>query len=189
MLGLGVGARPDDYELSGVDFHRRGRIFDEQLARLMSIWAGEGGVGPEPPNGRPGLLIGGGSDHAYRRAAEHADGWTYGGGPPDVFAGAVDKLREAWQAAGREGEPRKVALFYFCLGEDAERVAEENLGHYYAWLGEYAKNVAESAAKDPEAVRERLAAFEQAGADEVICFPASTDPAQVELLASAAGLG
>ncbi len=33
-----------------------------------------------------------------------------------------------------------------------------------------------------------LNAFEQAGADEVICFPASSDPAQVELLAEAAGL-
>ena len=32
-----------------------------------------------------------------------------------------------------------MALFYFSLGEDAERVAAENLGHYYAWLGEYAK--------------------------------------------------
>ena len=33
-----------------------------------------------------------------------------------------------------------------------------------------------------------LSAFEQAGGDEVICFPASPDPAQVELLAGAAGL-
>jgi hypothetical protein len=31
-----------------------------------------------------------------------------------------------------------------------------------------------------------LAAFEAAGADEVICFPASADPTQVELLAETA---
>ena len=189
VLGLAVGARSDDYEISGVDFHSRGRAFDQQLVDLKRYWSGEAGVGPAPLNGRPGLLIGGGSDHAYRRAAEHADGWTFGGGPADIFAGAIDKLRAAWRVAGREGEPRTVALFYFSLGDDAERVAEENLGHYYAWLGEYGKYVAESAAKDPETVRDNLAAFERAGADEVICFPASTDPAQVELLASAAGLG
>lgn len=33
-----------------------------------------------------------------------------------------------------------------------------------------------------------LSGFEEAGADEVICFPASTDPDQVELLAGAVGL-
>jgi hypothetical protein len=37
-------------------------------------------------------------------------------------------------------------------------------------------------------VRGYLAGFEQAGADEVIFFPASPDPAQVDLLADAAGL-
>ncbi len=35
------------------------------------------------------------------------------------------------------------------------------------------------------AARRSLAAYEQAGADEVICFPASADPAQVDLLAAA----
>ena len=47
--------------------------------------------------------------------------------------------------------------------------------------------IADGAAKTPEAVRAELAAYEQAGCDEVICFPASADPAQVELLAAALG--
>jgi hypothetical protein len=34
-------------------------------------------------------------------------------------------------------------------------------------------------------VRAYLKGFEEAGCDEVICFPASADPGQVELLASA----
>ena len=34
-------------------------------------------------------------------------------------------------------------------------------------------------------MKERLAAFEDAGADEVICFPTSIDPDQVDLLARA----
>ena len=49
-------------------------------------------------------------------------------------------------------------------------------------------NIVQSAAKDADTVKGYLSAFEQAGADEVICFPASADPAQVELLAQAAGL-
>src|SRR3954468_21300963 len=31
VLGLAPGGRQDDYELSGVDFSQRGRIFDRQL--------------------------------------------------------------------------------------------------------------------------------------------------------------
>ena len=46
----------------------------------------------------------------------------------------------------------------------------------------------QSAAKDAETVKAYLAGFEQAGADEVICFPTTPDPDQVELLARAAGL-
>ena len=42
------------------------------------------------------------------------------------------------------------------------------------------------AAKDSGTVRQYIAAFEAAGADEVICFPASTDAGQVDLLADAA---
>jgi alkanesulfonate monooxygenase SsuD/methylene tetrahydromethanopterin reductase-like flavin-dependent oxidoreductase (luciferase family) len=186
VLGLAPGGRPDDYETGGVDFRRRGRIFDAQLEQLERLWAGDGGVGPRPASGvRPGLLIGGTSDAAFRRAARYADGWTAGGSGPDALPEARARLDEAWAAAGRTGEPRMVALFYFSLGERAEEVARANLGDYYAWLGEYADQIAAGAAKDEDTVRQYLTGFEQAGVDEVICFPASTDPAQVELLARA----
>ena len=111
VLGLAVGGRPDDYEVSGVDFSGRGSSFERQLSELAEVWEGET-VGPAPANGRrPTLLIGGSSDVAFRRAAEHADGWTMGGGAPDQFREALGKLREAWQAAGRDDQPRAVALF------------------------------------------------------------------------------
>ena len=101
VLGLAVGGRGDDYELSGVDFHRRGAIFDRQLRELTDLWAGED-VGPDPADGkRPALLIGGSSEQAHRRAAEYADGWTMGGGTPDDFSDALAKLRSAWSEAGR----------------------------------------------------------------------------------------
>jgi alkanesulfonate monooxygenase SsuD/methylene tetrahydromethanopterin reductase-like flavin-dependent oxidoreductase (luciferase family) len=146
-------------------------------------------VGPQPANGkRPQVLIGGSADAAYRRAAEHADGWTMGGGTPDMFKESLGKLREAWSAAGRDGEPRSMALFYFALGDGAEKVVEENLGDYYGFLGDYAQQIVQSAATDANTLKGYLSAFEQAGADEVICFPASPDPGQVELLADAIGL-
>lgn len=187
-LGLAVGGRENDFEASGADFKGRGATFDSQLAELNEVWAGDT-VGPKAANGkRPGLLIGGSADVAYRRAAEHADGWTMGGGTPDMFKEALGKLNEAWSSAGRDGEPRSMVLFYFALGDDAERVVEENIGDYYAFLGDYAKQIVDSAATDEETLKGYLSAFDEAGADEVICFPASPDPDQVELLASAIGL-
>jgi alkanesulfonate monooxygenase SsuD/methylene tetrahydromethanopterin reductase-like flavin-dependent oxidoreductase (luciferase family) len=189
-LGLAVGGREDDYAASGVPFRERGRLFDRQLDELARYWRGEGGVGPAPARGdRPGLLIGGTNDRTWRRVARHADGWTLGGGTPDVLAGVKEKLRAAWDAEGRDGEPRTMALFYFSLGERAEEAARAGLGGYYAFLGDYVDMIVGSAAKDEDTVRQYLAGFEQAGADEVICFPASADPDQVDLLARARDAG
>ncbi|MGH2868686.1 MAG: LLM class flavin-dependent oxidoreductase, partial [Solirubrobacteraceae bacterium] len=186
-LGLAVGGRPDDFEASGVDFSQRGRIFQHQLAEMTAVWKGERGVGPAPArNGRPGLLIGGSADVAYQRAAQYADGWTMGGGTPDMFGEALAKLNAAWTSAGREGRPRTMALLYFALGDDAEQMASSALGHYYAFLGDYAQQVVAGAAKDAGAVKQYLTAFEAAGADEVICFPVSAHLEQVDRLAEAA---
>jgi alkanesulfonate monooxygenase SsuD/methylene tetrahydromethanopterin reductase-like flavin-dependent oxidoreductase (luciferase family) len=188
VLGLAVGGREDDFTVSKADFGRRGRTFEAQLRELNELWSGDV-VGPDPANGkRPTVLIGGSSDLALRRAAEHADGWTMGGGAPDQFSQSLPKLRDAWSKAGRDGQPKTMALFYFVLGDGAERIAQESLGDYYAWLGEYTQRVVQSAVKDADTLKGYLSAFEGAGVDEVICFPASSDPAQVELLAEAAGL-
>jgi alkanesulfonate monooxygenase SsuD/methylene tetrahydromethanopterin reductase-like flavin-dependent oxidoreductase (luciferase family) len=185
VLGLAVGAREDDFEVSGVDFAARGRIFEAQLGELREIWSSDR-VGPPPARpGGPPVLIGGTSDAAFRRAARYGDGWTYGGGPPEGFVETKAKVREAWAAAGRDGEPRTMALFYYALGDHAEELAREDLADYYEYLGEYTEMIVQSAATTPDAVRERIAAFEEAGADEVICFPTGVDPEQVDLLASA----
>ena len=194
VLGVAVGGRKDDFEAAGVDFHRRGRQFDEMLDEFRRVWAGEdfgfaGGIGPVPPGGGPPVLIGGTADAAFRRAAAHA-GWVMGGGSPDNFREGAEKLRAAWESAGREGEPRTMSLAYFALGDDAEAAAQRYLGDYYAFLGEdVAGMVASSAATDAETVRGYVAAFEAAGCDELVLFPCDADPAQVDLLADALGMG
>jgi alkanesulfonate monooxygenase SsuD/methylene tetrahydromethanopterin reductase-like flavin-dependent oxidoreductase (luciferase family) len=186
VLGLAVGGREDDYAISGADFGSRGRAFDRQLEQLTALWRGERGVGPPPARGeRPTVLIGGQAQRTFERVARYADGWTLGGGTPDMFAAGNEKVREAWHAHGREGEPRTMALFYYALGDDAEEAAREDLLDYYAFLGEYAEQIAQSAATDEDTVRQYLSGFEAAGVDEVICFPTSTDPEQVDLLARA----
>ena len=185
VLGLSPGGREDDYAVSGADFSTRGKAFDRQLEELDRLWRGEGGVGPPPADGRPPILIGGASDAAFRRAAQYADGWTMGGGDAAAFTQAREKLTAAWSAAGRSDEPRTMALFYFSLGETAESAAREKLGDYYAWVGPYAEKIVEGTAKDADTIKATVAGFEDAGLDEVIAFPASPDPEQVDLLAAA----
>jgi alkanesulfonate monooxygenase SsuD/methylene tetrahydromethanopterin reductase-like flavin-dependent oxidoreductase (luciferase family) len=186
VLGLSPGGRQDDYAVSGVDFHTRGRVLDRQLEDVRKFWAGEGGVGPAPAQ-RPGppVLVGGQSDASFRRAARFGDGWSMGGGTPEMFAAGLEKLRAVWSAEGREGEPRTLALSYYALGDRAEELAREDLFDYYEFTGEYASMIFEGAAKDEETVRQYVAGFEQAGCDELICFPTGIDPEQVDLLAAA----
>jgi alkanesulfonate monooxygenase SsuD/methylene tetrahydromethanopterin reductase-like flavin-dependent oxidoreductase (luciferase family) len=186
VLGLAVGGRQDDYDVSAVEFAERGRIFDRQLEQLARHFGGETDVGPPTASGdRPTLLIGGESDATFRRVARFADGWTQGGLGPDAFKATVAKVRERWQAEGRDGAPRTMALFYFALGSKAEEDARRDLAHYYAFLGDFAAQIVEGAAKDKDTVASYISAFEAAGADEVICFPTSSDPVQVDLLADA----
>lgn len=186
-LGIALGAREDDYEISGVEYAGRGKRFDEELARLKEIWEGEE-VGPATA-APPQLILGGHADASFRRAARFGDGWVAGGASPEEFAAMVGKLKDAWSQAGREGEPSTMGLAYYGLGENAVENAREELTGYYAWLGEEIANyIADSAATDAETVRQYIAAFEGAGCEELILFPTSSDPEQVDLLADAAGL-
>jgi len=186
-LGIGLGGRDDDYETAGIETGSRGEELEAMLGRIRELWAGDT-MGPASA-ALPKLLVGGGVDASFARAAAHGDGWIAGGGPADAFAEMAAKVKDAWTEAGREGKPRLAGLAYFSLGDDAEANAAAYLSDYYAWLGEeIAGYIVGIAAKDAETVQGYLDAFEGAGCDELIFFPSSSDPAQVDLLADAAGL-
>jgi alkanesulfonate monooxygenase SsuD/methylene tetrahydromethanopterin reductase-like flavin-dependent oxidoreductase (luciferase family) len=193
VLGIGLGAREDDFEISGVDTSTRGAWLDRALEKIRAIWNGDGDleskVGPRPTGDGPTLLVGGYVDASIRRAAKFGDGWTQGGSGPDAFLEDKKKLDQAWSEAGREGSPRTMALAYFSLGPNAEENAQSSLGSYYAWLGdEAAEGIVGGAAKDADTVKGYISNFEQYGCDELIFFPSSSNPDQVGLLAEAAGL-
>ncbi|HWH20523.1 MAG TPA: LLM class flavin-dependent oxidoreductase [Solirubrobacterales bacterium] len=186
-LGLGIGGREDDFAAIGADMGARGAEMEAILKRLTEVWADDS-IGPDvdPPR----LVIGGAVEASYRRAAKYGSaGWIGGGAPPEAVAEALGQVKEAWAAAGRDGEPVIMALAYFALGSDPEGDARRYLGDYYGFLGEELANyIVGTAAKDAETVKGYLSAYEAAGCDELILFPCSSDPAQVDLLADAAGL-
>ena len=190
VLGMGLGARGDDYDITDIQVGKKGERFSAQLEELKKLWAGEprghaGAVGPvpDPP---PSIIVGGGVDASFRRAAKYGDGWIMGGGTPEQFAEGSAKVREAWEAEGREGEPRLMALTYYSLGGSSAQ-GVENVKHYYDWLGEYADQIASSVAADEDTVKQYVSAFEEAGCDELIMFAGTADHDQVTLLRQAVG--
>jgi alkanesulfonate monooxygenase SsuD/methylene tetrahydromethanopterin reductase-like flavin-dependent oxidoreductase (luciferase family) len=192
-LGLGVGGRPDDFQLAGQSFGDRGRRFDEELELLHRAWAGEPVAGsafpvaPPTTRGRIPLLIGGQARLAAPRAARWQAGFTLGGAPPEMAAGAIQEFKAAFAQAGGGGEPRVVCLTYFSLGEEHTEESLRNLRTYYGFLGDFGEMIAAGAARGPEAVRERAAAFEALGVDELIFDPTVANVDQVDLLADAIG--
>jgi alkanesulfonate monooxygenase SsuD/methylene tetrahydromethanopterin reductase-like flavin-dependent oxidoreductase (luciferase family) len=193
VLGMAVGGRKDDYEASGVDFHRRGRLLDAQLEEMHHIWTGEsrggaGAVGPATRKGAgPSVVLGGQNPAAMARVARWGDGWISGNGGPRFFAAGAKAAGEAWQQAGREGRPRLLALAYFALGSDATERANSFLRDYYAFAPGVVDMIAGGALTSEGAVRGAVEAFAEAGCDELILFPCSPDIDQVDRLAEAVG--
>jgi alkanesulfonate monooxygenase SsuD/methylene tetrahydromethanopterin reductase-like flavin-dependent oxidoreductase (luciferase family) len=192
-FGVGLGARDDDYEASGVPTSGKGERFDRLLETVNRVFDGEGfgfagAIGPRAGDPPP-IIVGGSVEASFRRAARFGAGWMMGGGAPDQFSQAVEGVRAAWSEAGRDGDPYLGSLAYFSLGPDAEENAQENIGDYYAFTGEeVAGMIVGSAATSPEMVQQYLSAFDEAGCQELVMFPGSSDPEQVDLLADAAGL-
>ena len=194
-LGLGVGARSDDYRATHKDYSDRGKRFDEELDLLHRAWAGDPmvpsvdgephAVGPTPTNDAIPLLIGGQPRYVAPRAVKYGAGWTIGGGGVDLARAGVESFHGAWAEAGGVGEPRIVALTYFSLGEGTVEESTANLASYYAYLPQWVDGIVSSQPRTPGAVKEAMKAFEDIGIDELIFDATARDPRQVDLLADA----
>jgi alkanesulfonate monooxygenase SsuD/methylene tetrahydromethanopterin reductase-like flavin-dependent oxidoreductase (luciferase family) len=194
-LGLGLSARPSDYAPAERDFAGRGKAFDAQLEFLHRAWRGEQVVAGDAPgeyravgpplaadHGVP-VLIGGHSRRAVRRTARWGAGWTGAGGGPRRAAPMVPAVREAWQAAGRSGEPRLLALAYFCADADRATESDRFLREYYAFAGDHANTIAEGAVRTPERIRGIVDEFADIGMNEIVFSPTVADADEVDRLA------
>jgi alkanesulfonate monooxygenase SsuD/methylene tetrahydromethanopterin reductase-like flavin-dependent oxidoreductase (luciferase family) len=108
-----------------------------------------------------------------------------GGGPPEMFSDAREKLEAAFRDAGRREKPIASALSYFSLDADPEPQARATIGHYYSFMPQYVDMVVTGPGKGEDEVRDRVRAFAERGCDELILFPAFSHPDQVDNLAAA----
>ena len=185
VLGVSIGARRNDYEAAGAQYAGRGATLSKQLAELRDIWEDEA-VGPAPvSDGGPKLLVGGGSGASFQRAARHADGYVHGGGPPRAFASAADKARAAWVEAARPGEPALWGQSYFSLADPA--AGDVYMRDYYAFTGGFVERIAAGLLTTPEAIREQVRGYADAGCEELVMLPATSHPDELDRLAEVVG--
>ncbi|MGW4325167.1 TIGR03619 family F420-dependent LLM class oxidoreductase [Nocardia sp. NPDC004573] len=107
-LGVGISPWPDDFEIMGVPFDKRGARMDECIDIVRGLSAGgyfeyHGQfydippikISPVPTEPLP-ILVGGHSKPALRRAAQRGDGWMHAGGDGaelDRLLAELDALR------------------------------------------------------------------------------------------------
>jgi alkanesulfonate monooxygenase SsuD/methylene tetrahydromethanopterin reductase-like flavin-dependent oxidoreductase (luciferase family) len=183
VLGLGLGARADDYEAAGVPMAGRGERLSAMIRDLRDRWDEADGPKVDPPP----VLAGGGSDAAVARVAMHADGYVHGGGPPRSFARVVERVRTAWRDAGRPGDPMLWGQGYVALGDDARDRGMAYMRDYYAFTGPFAEKIAAGLLTTPQDVAAFLRGYQDLGCQEMVLLPAVADLEQIDRLEDVLG--
>jgi alkanesulfonate monooxygenase SsuD/methylene tetrahydromethanopterin reductase-like flavin-dependent oxidoreductase (luciferase family) len=138
-MGLAIGYRRRESAAFGVDFTKRGRLFDEWLQIVTRLWAGEevnfagqhftltgARIMPPAPRGRIPLYIGSFSEKAMERVARYGDGFIGNGDLCDLYA---DKLRE--QGKDLASAKVRVTDLFLAVAHDPEKAMDELAPYYH----------------------------------------------------------
>jgi len=199
-LGVGIGARVEDYRAVGVPFDaKRLKRMEAQIALMRRVWAGEnvveGALRPVEPfpvqPGGPELLAGALVPDSIRRAARWADGicgFSFGPSAEEIGF-AYKTARQAWREAGRGTAPRLVMSFWFALGDRAREQLDVYLERYLCFLGDdVAKALAPTVTTtSAAALRDAARMLADLGTDELILVPTTSDPDEVNRIADILG--
>ena len=186
MLGVGLGAYPEELAESHPDLARRGRgaVFDERLAALHDLLDG-GDRAPAPVQQPIPLYVGGHGTRAIERAARYGQGWIPGWQPIAVVRERVTLLRTRLAGAGRDANAVEVAPELSATiaprHEDAvrryeaSRFVRHRLSHDRAGR-DGSLMTASNLVGSADAICERVAALAEAGVDHcaALAFPAET---------------
>jgi probable F420-dependent oxidoreductase len=119
-LGVGISPWPEDFDIMGVPFARRGKRMDECMDIVRGLTAGgyfeyhgefydiqSIKICPVPSEPIP-LLVGGHADAALRRAVVRGDGWMHGGGSTEELDALLAKIADIRQAEGLAEKPFEI---------------------------------------------------------------------------------
>ena len=189
-VAVGVGGRQQDYDALGSPFERRHSRVDATVAELRRLWAGGAAadgnrIGPAPQQaGGPPILCSGMGPKSLARAALWADGVS-GFALTGDTAEADRSFRaaeQAWLTAGRTDPPRLVTGVFVALGPEAEQTLKSFAMQYLEVFGtDVARMLADAmTVHSPAVLRDTVTAMSEAGCNELILVPASSDPALLQ---------
>jgi alkanesulfonate monooxygenase SsuD/methylene tetrahydromethanopterin reductase-like flavin-dependent oxidoreductase (luciferase family) len=145
-MGVAIGYRKRETAAFGVDFTKRGRMFDEWLQIVTRLWAGEtvdfagqhfsvsgAKVMPPPPRGRIPLYIGGFGEKAIERVMRYGAGYI---GNADVFT-------QYAPPSGQDAASVRITGLFTVVARDPEKALAELAPYYHhvnnsygAWFAE-----------------------------------------------------
>jgi probable F420-dependent oxidoreductase len=138
-LGIGFGWNREEMADHDVAFHERRELTRESVLAMSALWRDDvasysgrrlhvspSWAWPKPvQQPRPPILVGGGAGpKLFAAVADYADGWLPIGGRG--LTQSLPKLRGAWQAAGRSGEP--IVMPYGVLPNEGKLAHYAELG-------------------------------------------------------------
>jgi alkanesulfonate monooxygenase SsuD/methylene tetrahydromethanopterin reductase-like flavin-dependent oxidoreductase (luciferase family) len=141
---LAIGYRRREYDALGAPFNKRGKRFDEFLAIVTRLLAGEtvdfagehynvkGAVLAPPPRGKVPLHIGGFADKALDRVAQYGDGYF---GNEQVWSSLSGKLDTRGR---RDGFCMRIPDLFTVVADDPEAALEELAPYYHHVNNSYA---------------------------------------------------
>ena len=141
-INIGVGWLKEEFDLLGVDFHRRGHIVDEYVAAMIELWSSDHptfhgefvsfddiSVEPRPiQHPHPPLWFAGDAPAVARRVAKWGTGWSPYLTKPDKFPVFIDRIRNHRDYGGQS-----IGVYYVLLNlEIGEEHAARESGYELA---------------------------------------------------------
>ncbi len=201
VLGMASGWYKREFDAVGIDFHKRGKIMDQNLEILQRLWTEDMVSGEFPPHNmresvmfpkpyqkpRPPILIGGYVDAVLKRAALRGDGWLTYFYTPEGFSEDWAKIRSFAEEGGKDPDTLQSTNQLPIIVGERDKVEADML----EWLNtewdfaSWSKSTPDSAiiGTVDECV-EQLKAHLDTGIDRIIFVPYRYQDDQVELIAN-----
>jgi len=146
-IGVGIGSpstiKSREYEVLGVNKKHRGKIADDHLRAMKTIWTNHPAsfdgdfvkfenaeICPKPiQKPHPPLWVGGWTEAAMQRTAKLGDGWLPAWLLPDDIGRRFRELKELAEKLGRD--PDKIHLgieVYGCIDKDGAKARKDGYG-------------------------------------------------------------
>jgi alkanesulfonate monooxygenase SsuD/methylene tetrahydromethanopterin reductase-like flavin-dependent oxidoreductase (luciferase family) len=191
VLGVGVGSHAGEYEQSGVEYRRRGRLLDAGIEELRRSWATGAGVPRGDVDDTGGdryrqlpapadipVWAGGSSEAALVRAATLADGWMPLFLTPAEYGEAVERLAKEVAGAGRAaGSVMPSMVLFVSIDDDGSTARQRGTGWMSSLYGipgrAFDRHLVHGTAAE---VADVVASFRRAGAEHVVVYVTADQP-------------